>query len=156
MVDQLIGALIDWLISKSVDVADVLLYCLQLMGVVPELRPANSQPFQPPKSCPSCNTPLQPRAAHGDPNNLVCSNTFSCPAQMGNQIQHFVSKCTGVGLGHETTHKLIEAGRLSSISDLFKMTKVGGGVGGVGGGLGGRWGKRRREGAREGERLGGT
>jgi NAD-dependent DNA ligase len=92
--------------------------------VVSDLRPPDSLPLVIPTSCPSCGTRLVPRADSGDPGNLVCPNTWGCPAQQAAGVQHFVSQCVGKGLGSETVEKLRAAGVVTTIADLFKITEV--------------------------------
>lgn len=91
----------------------------EVVGPVPEARPAGTEPFLFPHTCPVCGSPasrLEGEAA------WRCLN-LSCPAVIMRSIVHFVSKA-GLdvqGVGAKWVEKLIEAGRVKTPADLFTL-----------------------------------
>ncbi|KXZ49447.1 hypothetical protein GPECTOR_21g673 [Gonium pectorale] len=60
----------------------------QVLRVLPELRPAGADPWQPPAGCPACGGPLrlQPAAGADAGDQLVCDNP-SCGARSGREVR---------------------------------------------------------------------
>ena len=92
----------------------------EVVGPVPELRPADAVPFEFPRSCPICH-----EKAHRAEGEAVwrCGNV-SCPAVRLQSIRHFVSRAglDIVGVGEKWVTQLVEAGRVRSAADLFTLT----------------------------------
>lgn len=92
----------------------------EVVGPVPELRPADAVPFEFPRSCPICH-----EKAHRAEGEAVwrCGNV-SCPAVRLRSIRHFVSKAglDIAGVGEKWVTQLVEAGRVRSAADLFTLT----------------------------------
>jgi DNA ligase (NAD+) len=70
--------------------------------------------FRPPRSCPSCRTPLD-----GD----RCPNRLACPAQLSAALRHLGSR--GAldirGLGQVATDRLVERGLVRQLDDVFGL-----------------------------------
>lgn len=78
-----------------------------------------------PSRCPACNSKLLFDGANDEEIILRCNNTLSCPSQVINRIINFVSKrCLDInGLGKINVYKLYDSGKLTSLVDIFKLTK---------------------------------
>ncbi len=92
----------------------------KITGVLLEKRPRASRPYIAPSHCPSCSATLvrQPGEVA-----LRCVNN-SCPAQIFASLSHFVSRSAMNidGLGPALISKLLEAGLIATIADLFTLT----------------------------------
>lgn len=97
-------------------------------GVIPYLvrvffeeRPPNSKTFIFPDSCPVCGSRI-----HKSEGEAIkrCSNK-NCKAQLKEAIRHFASR-EGMdisGLGKIIIDKLVESGKLNSLSDIYFLTE---------------------------------
>ena len=92
----------------------------EILGVVPEKRPADAAPYFLPALCPVCGAPVE-RDADGAA--LRCTGA-ECPAQLSRNIAHFVSRDAMDidGLGSAIVEQLIAAGRIQSPADLYYLT----------------------------------
>ncbi|HXV44782.1 MAG TPA: NAD-dependent DNA ligase LigA, partial [Anaerolineae bacterium] len=93
----------------------------QVVKAIEALRPANSQPYQPPSHCPVCG---QPTARLGDDVALFCINA-ACPAQLIRQIEYFVSRGAMdiEGFGIKIGELLAAKGLLKDIADIYFLTR---------------------------------
>ncbi len=92
-----------------------------VVGVRLERRPADARPFLFPTRCPSCDTPLLAKPAEAA---VRCVNT-RCPAQRQRRLEHFAS-AAAVGLkgfGPATIAAMVEAGRLRTPADFFRLRR---------------------------------
>ena len=92
----------------------------EILGVVPELRPADAKPYRLPSLCPVCGAPVE-----RDPDGAALRCTGAeCPAQLSRNIAHFVSRDAMDidGLGSAIVDQLIEAGQIHSPADLYYLT----------------------------------
>lgn len=91
----------------------------QVVSVVLDKRPADTQPYVLPTSCPSCGGPT----VRDDGEAATRCDNPRCPAQVQGRIEHYVSK--GAldidGLGEKTVGLLVEAGLLKSVADLYRL-----------------------------------
>lgn len=92
----------------------------QVVKVILEKRPANTQQFKMSNSCPECNHDVfRPEG------EVVarCQN-LSCPAQIKRRIEHFVSKNAMDidGVGEKLIDQLVEKNLIKSVDDLFRLT----------------------------------
>ena len=95
-------------------------------GIIPEItqvlteeRPEGLEPYAFPTTCPVCHAPLVEDGA-----NLRCVNP-SCPAQRVQHITYYASR-TALdieGLAGKTVERLIEAGLVANIADLYVLEK---------------------------------
>lgn len=93
-----------------------------IAGVNLARRPAGSQPYQFPGTCPACGTTV---VRIGDEAARRCPNP-ACPPQVRRRLEHFVSKA-GVdipGLGPAMIGALAEKGRLRTVADIYRLTEA--------------------------------
>ncbi len=92
----------------------------EVVRVIRELRPANSEPFQMPSHCPECSSALV-RA----PDEAVtrCLNS-SCPAILRGSLVHWASRdaLDIRGLGEKIVILLVDKGLVKSIADVYGLT----------------------------------
>ena len=92
----------------------------QIVSVVLDKRPADSQPFAFPELCPACGS-----HAVRPPGEVVkrCTGGLICPAQTVERLRHFVARNTMdiEGLGEERIVQLRAAGLLASPADIFRL-----------------------------------
>lgn len=86
-----------------------------------ELRPAASQPYAPPTTCPACGAPVH---RHEDEVALYCTNS-QCPAQLVRLLGHFVSRGAMdiEGFGGNTANLLVEVGLLHDVADIYTLER---------------------------------
>jgi DNA ligase (NAD+) len=85
-------------------------------------RQADSVPFLPPKTCPSCHTPVVK-----DPQEVAwrCPNTKGCFEQILRGLVHFASK-SGLEiehLGDKVMEQLVRKGYVKKFSDIFRLDR---------------------------------
>ncbi len=98
----------------------------QIVAVVPEERPADSEPFAFPTHCPcSLNTELVRETTAAGAETVVrrCSGEFACPFQKLAHLRHFVSRRAFdiEGLGEKQLTLFNEQGWLNSPADIFRL-----------------------------------
>lgn len=84
-------------------------------------RPADTQPFDMPSTCPVCGSTL----VRSDTEVAVrCENTV-CPAQVQARIEHFASRDAMDidGFGPAVTEQLLAEGLIHDIGDLYTLTR---------------------------------
>jgi DNA ligase (NAD+) len=93
----------------------------KVVRVVLDKRAAGSQPFSPPRTCPSCGSPL---GKLSDEVALRCFNN-SCPAQLFASLEHFVSRSAMDirGVGPAFIKLLLDIGFVHTVADLYKLKK---------------------------------
>ncbi len=92
----------------------------EVVEVMSNLRPADSEPYLFPTNCPNCKTALERpegEAVHRCPN-------IDCPARKQEAFEHFVSRYAFniEGLGKETLQELLSRGLIHNQADLFTLT----------------------------------
>lgn len=93
-----------------------------IIEVVSDRRPEGTTPFHFPETCPACGTKIvrvEGEAAHR------CPNSLGCPPQVRRRIQFFASRqCMDIeGLGEAVVDQLVEKGFISSLPDLYSLSK---------------------------------
>ncbi len=92
----------------------------EILEVVPSERPKDSQPYRIPAVCPACGA-----AAVKDEDGafLRCTGA-ECPAQLGRNIAHFVSRDAMdiEGLGPSIVEALLEKNLIHSPADIYYLT----------------------------------
>lgn len=90
----------------------------EVVGAIPELRPATAVPIEAPKTCPSCGSMLKRDGAF-----LRCESA-ECPAQAMERLEHWVSR--GAldidGMGPKVIEALVDAGMLHDVVDYYDLT----------------------------------
>lgn len=93
----------------------------QVVSVVADRRPENTQAIRFPKHCPVCDSPTVQV-----PGEAVqrCSGGMVCEAQMKESIKHFASrKAMDIdGLGDKLVEQLVDTGLIKSIVDIYQLT----------------------------------
>ena len=92
----------------------------EILGIVPEKRPADAAPYFLPAVCPVCGAPVE-RDEEGAA--LRCTGA-ECPAQLSRNIAHFVSRDAMDidGLGSAIVEQLIAGGHIQSPADLYYLS----------------------------------
>ncbi len=92
----------------------------QVAGVVVEQRAAGAEPLALPQRCPSCGEPLR----IDKPVTQVACPNWTCAAQLEQRVLHYASRqALGIrGLGPGMVKKLVEAGLVQAIPDLYGLT----------------------------------
>ena len=94
----------------------------QVVSVDVEKRPADSQPFVFPETCPACGS-----AAFREDDDVVirCSGGLICPAQAREHLRHFVSRNAFdiEGLGEKQVELFWEKGLIKNPADIFTLEK---------------------------------
>lgn len=93
----------------------------EVVQVISEMRPEDSQPLTIPSTCPECDHPLvRPQGESA----IRCVNPL-CPAQRLAQLSHFTSRgaMNIIGLGEKVVDKLIQADLLATPADFYRLDK---------------------------------
>ena len=92
----------------------------EILEVLMDQRPANSQPLTIPNQCPACQSEL---IRIDDEVALRCQNPL-CPAQQLAQLSHFVSRnaMNIVGLGEKVIEQLLNKELVKDAADLYYLT----------------------------------
>ncbi len=92
----------------------------EVVEVLTDLRPENTQPFQMPTHCPECNSLLFKTETEAV---LRCVNN-SCPAILRGSLIHWASRDAMDirGLGEKVVISLMEYRLVKSIADLYRLT----------------------------------
>ena len=70
-----------------------------------------------PKHCPACHS-----ATMMEGENLVCTNTASCPAQVIGRIKNWIKELNLLEWGDTLVEKLVEAKKVKNVADLYLLT----------------------------------
>jgi len=93
-----------------------------VIGPVEAARSGLEQVYQPPKTCPTCDEPVEHL-----PGEVAwyCVNA-SCPAQLIRNIEHFVSRGAMdiAGLGIKIVEQLVGANLAVDVADLYSLEKA--------------------------------
>jgi len=105
----------DWVIvEKAGDVIP------RVVGPVVSRRPADSQPWVMPSTCPVCGSRL-----HREAEEAIwrCENV-SCPARLQRGLEHFASRgaMNIEGLGESLIKQLIDSGLVRDYADIYHLT----------------------------------
>jgi DNA ligase (NAD+) len=96
---------------------DVIPYVVK---VIESKRPAGAEPPPVPEKCPVCGAPVERTEA-----DVLCTNSFACPAQFKKAIDHFCSRpaMNIEGFGPEWIEQLVDKGFLKTVADLYRLEK---------------------------------
>jgi DNA ligase (NAD+) len=92
----------------------------EVVRVLTELRPGNTQPFQMPTQCPVCSQPVvRPKGEAV----TRCINA-SCPAILKGALTHWASRdaLDINGLGEKLVQQFVDQGLVHSVADLYDLT----------------------------------
>ncbi len=92
----------------------------EIIKVLPELRPEESQPFIFPTQCPECSTPTLKEDIL-----IRCPNP-QCPAVIRARIEHWCSRSALdiQGVGEKLIAQLVKTKRVKTIADLYTLTAL--------------------------------
>ncbi len=90
-----------------------------VVEAVPEKRPKNAKPIEPPKKCPSCGEKVEKEA---DTPYIRCVNP-ACPAQLKERLRWFCgrSQMDIEGLGDKLIDQLVDRGIVKTFADLYSL-----------------------------------
>lgn len=100
----------------------------EIVSVIKELRPKNSQPFIMPKNCPVCESKLireiNKLNKSGFSSAYYCPNP-NCPAKHREYFTYFVSKKAFNidGMGEKIIDEFYDLGLIKTVLDIFKLKK---------------------------------
>ncbi len=94
----------------------------QVVKVVPEKRPAKAPMVEMPEHCPVCGSDIVQIEGEAV---ARCSGGLYCPAQRKEAIRHYASrKAMDIeGLGDRLIEMLVDEGMVSTVADLYRLTK---------------------------------
>ena len=92
----------------------------EILDVVQDRRPADSEPYHLPSVCPVCGA----KVARDDDGAFVRCTGAECAAQLSRNIAHFVSRDAMdiEGLGGAIVESLIERGLIKAPADIYYLT----------------------------------
>ncbi len=92
----------------------------EVLRILPELRPPNTEVYQMPRYCPECGSPLVRPQGEAV---LRCVNS-SCPAILRGSLVHWASRdaLDIQGLGEKNVSLLLEHDLVHSIADIYELT----------------------------------
>ncbi|RPH39687.1 MAG: NAD-dependent DNA ligase LigA, partial [Planctomycetota bacterium] len=89
-----------------------------IVKVIEARRPEDAEIPAIPSQCPVCRAAVEVTET-----DILCNNSFACPAQFKKAIDHFCSRATMniEGLGPEWIEQLVEKGLVKSLADLYAL-----------------------------------
>lgn len=92
----------------------------EVLRVISELRPPDTQPFVMPSCCPVCSQPVVRQMGEAV---TRCVNT-SCPAILRGAVEHWVSRdaLDIRGMGEKLVQQLVDRAVVHSVADLYNLT----------------------------------
>ncbi|MEP0806778.1 MAG: NAD-dependent DNA ligase LigA [Chloroflexota bacterium] len=117
----------DYIAEKDIRVGDRVLVkragevIPYVIGPVVEARTGREKKFKPPQTCPACGQPVE----HFEGEVAWYCVNAACPAQLIRNVEHFVSRGAMdiVGMGIKIVEKLIEAGKVQDVADLYTLSR---------------------------------
>jgi DNA ligase (NAD+) len=95
----------------------------QVVRVVSELRPRETQPIGFPDQCPVCQSPLERTPGEAA---VRCTGGLVCSAQRRESIRHFASRgaLDIEGLGDRIIEQLVERELVATVADLYRLDRA--------------------------------
>ena len=94
------------LVARANDVIPRIEECIKGTGTVLKV----------PKKCPECDGHVEMQGE-----NLVCTNTEKCPAQIKGRIKNWIKELNLLEWGDTLVEKLVESGKVKNIADLYTL-----------------------------------
>ncbi len=95
----------------------------QVVGIVPERRPAQAPPYALPTHCPECGSAIARL-----PGEVVarCTGGLVCPAQRKQALLHFAGRraLDVEGLGDKLVDQLVDGGVVHTPADLYRLDRA--------------------------------
>jgi len=94
----------------------------EVVRVLPEKRPDNTQPFDLPNKCPICGSEVAREEGEAV---IRCTGGLFCPAQRKQALQHFVSRGAMDidGLGEKLIEQVIDGNLVNNIADIYTLSQ---------------------------------
>lgn len=94
----------------------------EILGPVLSLRPADARPWEMPRVCPSCQSPVVREEGEVDYRCI----SIDCPAQAAERLIHWASRGAMDidGMGEEIIGRLLESGRVTDVADYYTLDVV--------------------------------
>jgi DNA ligase (NAD+) len=99
-----IGATV--LVSRANDVIPRIEHTVKGTGTVAKV----------PTNCPECAG-----FVHLEGENLICTNTLSCPAQVKGRIKNWIKELNLLEWGDTLVEKLVDSGKVTTVADLYLL-----------------------------------
>ncbi len=117
----------DYIAEKDIRVGDRVLVkragevIPYVIGPLAEARTGAEKPYVPPSACPACGQAVE----HFEGEVAWYCVNAACPAQLVRNVEHFVSRGAMdiVGMGTKIVEKLIEAGKVQDVADIFTLSR---------------------------------
>ncbi|HEY0285380.1 MAG TPA: NAD-dependent DNA ligase LigA [Vicinamibacterales bacterium] len=117
---------IDELQRKDVRVGDTIVLrragdvIPEIVRVIPEKRPAGSEPVLLPERCPVCGSEVEREEGEAV---ARCTGALVCPAQLKESLQHFASRRAMdiEGLGTKIVDQLVDQGLVKDAAGLYRL-----------------------------------
>jgi DNA ligase (NAD+) len=95
----------------------------EVVAMVPERRPPDTRPVEPPTHCPECGSPVVRDEGEAV---IRCSGGLVCPAQRKEALRHFASRraMNIEGLGDKLADQLVDAGLVETVADLYRLDRA--------------------------------
>lgn len=83
---------------------------------IEELIKGTGKVAKPPTQCPECGGNVK-----FDGENLMCTNTVKCPAQVKGRIKNWIKELNLLEWGDTLVEKLVDSGKVNNIADLYLL-----------------------------------
>jgi DNA ligase (NAD+) len=95
----------------------------EVVRVLPEKRPDNTQPFDLPSKCPICGSEVTREEGEAV---IRCTGGLFCPAQRKQALQHFVSRGAMDidGLGEKLIEQVVDGKLVNNIADIYTLSQT--------------------------------
>ena len=92
----------------------------EIVAVLKERRPEDSEPFVFPHQCPVCGSPV----VREEGVIARCAGGLVCQAQRRQTVRHFASRraLDIEGLGEKLIEQLVDSGRVKTVADLYELS----------------------------------
>ena len=93
----------------------------EIVGPVLSLRPADTQPWEMPTTCPSCGSPV----VRDEVEVVIRCESIDCPAQAAERLKHWCSRnaLDIEGVGEEVIGRLLDSGLVADVADFYHLTE---------------------------------
>ncbi len=93
----------------------------EVVGPVPDLRPAGLEAWHMPERCPFCDNPIVLPEGQA---KARCTGGYECPSRLREYLFHFASRGAMdiEGLGYKTVDLLLAEGMISDPADIYSLT----------------------------------
>ena len=91
----------------------------QVVAPIVSRRTGREQPWKMPNRCPACGT----KAVREEGAAMTYCPNLSCPAQFVRQLEYYVGVVDIDGFGEAMVHRVIQAGYVKDVADVYALTK---------------------------------